>query len=645
MVRLTISQSSVDPTRGPRLFSGVASAGGINDTQWRSEVVLSNAAGAAADLFLEVIPRDQTNVVASMPLTLAPGETRHLPDLYAALGAPAGAGTLRLTGDALVWVRTFNQAAHGTFGLDVPGVSIDEGFQSGAPVLFLVNTPADAGKEFRSNLLVTNLEAKKVTFSLMAGAQVKTFDVEAGTFTQINGVGSWLGAPQGPAVLSVVANGRWFGLVTTVDPVLGDPTNVRGLAGTNRDTRVFAGVASAAGMNGTAWRSEAHLFNPRLAPQSVTLAIVPRGGSSVAMTTTIALGPLEMKRLPDVYAAVGAASGAGVLRVSGDVLTWIRTFNQGAKATFGTDVPEVAPGVGYGTGARVAFPVSSTADITTGFRSNFLVYNHESRAITCTFSAGGVSGTLEVPAGSFIQQDNLGAFLGLPSGQRLVEVSANGRWSAIVTAIDPYLGDPTTVLGLLTSPNPVPTGVGTTVGTGASATIGPAGGTLASPDGRLTLSVPAGAITAPTAFTVQPVTNLAWGGLGNAYRLGPDGTTFAKPVTVTFTPTPSDKSSTSLEGLGIGFQDGDGYWQWMSNATRDLTANRISVSTSHLSPWSLLSGRHRGRQSLLRTPQRHPGLACHDRRRPGGDFRLERRAQGPGQLRCPGQRHAQGLHV
>jgi hypothetical protein len=28
----------------------------------------------------------------------------------------------------------------------------------------------------------------------------------------------------------------------------------------------------------------------------------------------------------------------------------------------------------------------------------------------------------------------------------------------------------------------------------------------------------------------------------------------------------------------------------MSNATRDLTANRISVSTSHLSPWSLLSG-------------------------------------------------------
>ncbi len=578
------------PAPVTRLYSGVASAGGANNTAWRSEVVLANPGAAAVDLLLEIVPRDQQNVVSSTPLTLVAGETRHLPDLYAAMGAPSGAGTLRLTGDALAWVRTFNQAAQGTFGTDVPGVVTDGGFKAGLPVLFPINTPADSGKEFRSNLLVTNLESTKATFTVSAGTSVKTFDLEAGTFTQINGIGGWLGAAQGASVLSVVSTGRWSGLVTTIDPALGDPTSARGLATGTRDTRLFAGVASATGMNNTVWRSEAVLYNAGLSRQSVKLEIVPRGESAVAASTTLSLGPFELKSLPDVYAAVGAGSGAGVLRVTGDVLTWVRTFNQGAGATFGTDVPEVAPGVGYGVGASVAFPISSTADITTGFRSNFLVLNHESREITLTFSAGTVSGTLKVPASAFIQQSDLGAYLGLPPGQQMVKVSGTGRWSAIVTAIDPFLGDPTTVLGFLTGPNPVPTGVGAAIGGGSSAVIGSAGGSVASPDGRLTLSVPSGALAASKTITVQPVTNLAWGGLGNAYSLGPEGTAFAKPATISFALAAGDTSSVSLEGLGIGFQDVDGYWQWVPGATRDSGANRISVSTSHLSPWSLLTG-------------------------------------------------------
>jgi hypothetical protein len=62
-----------------------------------------------------------------------------------------------------------------------------------------------------------------------------------------------------------------------------------------------------------------------------------------------------------------------------------------------------------------------------------------------------------------------------------------------------------------------------------------AGGILISPDGILTIEVPAGALASAQTLTIQPITNQAPGGLGAAYRLGPEGQTFAVPVTLTFT--------------------------------------------------------------------------------------------------------------
>jgi len=582
---------------GTRLFSGVASAGGVNGTQWRSEVVLSNARAAASAVLLEIVPRNGTDVVASTTLTLGPGETRRLPDLYAAMGAPSGAGTLRVTGDALVWVRTYNQGASGTFGMDVPGVTESGGWAAGTSVLFPIQTPVDASREFRSNLLFTNLGTTRATLTLSAGAATRTVVVEPGTFSQIDGVGAWLGAPKGPSILSVVATGRWFGLVTSIDPVLGDPTGMRGQTTATHPTTVFPGVASAGGMNGTLWRSEARIYNPSATPRTVGLEILPRGGSSVAASSTLGLGPFEMKSLADVYAAVGAPSGAGALRVTGDVKTWVRTFNQGATATFGTDVPEVVPGVAYGAGAHVSFPVNATADVTTGFRSNFLVYNHEARDTTLTFVTAGSTKAVVVPAGSFVQQDNLGSYLGLPPGAAHVSVSADGRWSAIVTAIDPYLGDPTTVLGLLTTVNPVPTGPGVPAGALVSASIGAAGGSLTSSDGKLTLAVPAGALAATTTFTLQPFTNLAWGGIASAYEVSPGDVAFAAPARLTFRPAAGDLSSVSLRGIGIAQQDGDGYWYWTEGPAWDAAVPSVSVLLSRLGP-AISSGPTGGASAL-----------------------------------------------
>ena len=58
--------------------------------------------------------------------------------------------------------------------------------------------------------------------------------------------------------------------------------------------------------------------------------------------------------------------------------------------------------------------------------------------------------------------------------------------------------------------------------------IGSGGGTLTVPDAGLTISVPAGAVAYPTAFSVT-----ALAGRPVAYEFGPHGTKFAKSLTMT----------------------------------------------------------------------------------------------------------------
>ena len=52
----------------------------------------------------------------------------------------------------------------------------------------------------------------------------------AGADVQISNVGAWLGVPAGYATVTVRANGRWAGTVSTIDPFTGDPTTGIGIA-------------------------------------------------------------------------------------------------------------------------------------------------------------------------------------------------------------------------------------------------------------------------------------------------------------------------------------------------------------------------------------------------------------------------------
>lgn len=128
---------------------------------------------------------------------------------------------------------------------------------------------------------------------------------------------------------------------------------------------------------------------------------------------------------------------------------------------------------------------------------------------------------------------------------------------------------------------------GTPTGESVTRSIGPPGGTVTSADGRLSLIVPAGALAADTPISIQPITNTAASGVGGAWRLGPGGRTFARPVQLVFRYTGADLAGRSAANLGVAFQDPQGVWQAVRGVTLDTSAGTLTVATDHFSDWAL----------------------------------------------------------
>ena len=136
-------------------------------------------------------------------------------------------------------------------------------------------------------------------------------------------------------------------------------------------------------------------------------------------------------------------------------------------------------------------------------------------------------------------------------------------------------------------PPPAITPVGTPVGNPVSKIIGAAGGTLVSPDGRLELNIPSGALSSNTDISIQPVTNEAPGGIGLAYDLLPNGTKFSKLATFTFHYTKEELNDNFPYLLFIAYQDSSNGWR-ADQIQRDFdtVAKTVSLEISHFTIWA-----------------------------------------------------------
>jgi hypothetical protein len=126
-----------------------------------------------------------------------------------------------------------------------------------------------------------------------------------------------------------------------------------------------------------------------------------------------------------------------------------------------------------------------------------------------------------------------------------------------------------------------PTPVGTPKGSRVTKSIGPEGGTISSADGRITVTVSPKAVAEKMNFSIQPLTNMAPGGLGDAYRLEPSGRTFSIPVELTFKFTDDDVKDSAPEALTVAYQDTGGFWKRMGPPAIDKQKKTYSVSTTH----------------------------------------------------------------
>ncbi|MHB8873816.1 MAG: hypothetical protein ACYC8T_09050 [Myxococcaceae bacterium] len=137
---------------------------------------------------------------------------------------------------------------------------------------------------------------------------------------------------------------------------------------------------------------------------------------------------------------------------------------------------------------------------------------------------------------------------------------------------------------------PLVTERGTPAGQVALLSIGPSGGAVASADGLLSVTVPPGALGAASDVQVVPITNHAPGGRGDGYRLSPEGQTFSAPVTLTFHYSDAQLTGTAPEALGLAYQDEEGTWRSLKAVALDASAKTVSVTTTHFSDWSMVSG-------------------------------------------------------
>jgi hypothetical protein len=121
----------------------------------------------------------------------------------------------------------------------------------------------------------------------------------------------------------------------------------------------------------------------------------------------------------------------------------------------------------------------------------------------------------------------------------------------------------------------------------AQATIGPSGGSVASPDGVITVSIPPGALDHAVTFTIGATAAPLSGAVGPVFEVGPSGTRFAAPASVAIRYTPAELEGGTPSDLVVATVFG-GNWQALAAGLVDPATSTVSGETPHLSPFGLV---------------------------------------------------------
>jgi hypothetical protein len=122
----------------------------------------------------------------------------------------------------------------------------------------------------------------------------------------------------------------------------------------------------------------------------------------------------------------------------------------------------------------------------------------------------------------------------------------------------------------------------------ASAVVGTAGGTVMTADGALKVAIPAGALPADVTVTVTPTSAPGGGAVGTVYEIGPTGTQFSSPVTLSLHYDSANLNGASEGSLRVATFAG-GSWQILAGAAVDTSTKTVTGTTTHLSPYGIVA--------------------------------------------------------
>lgn len=132
--------------------------------------------------------------------------------------------------------------------------------------------------------------------------------------------------------------------------------------------------------------------------------------------------------------------------------------------------------------------------------------------------------------------------------------------------------------------NPVKRNTGAITGPAESKIIGSDGGTLQA--AGVQLIIPAGAVSEPVNFSIQPVENTLTGSSRAAYRFLPEHIEFKKPVTIVLAYDVAETAGTSADLLHLAYQDSAGYFHMVTETERNEAAYTLTAFTRHFSDWT-----------------------------------------------------------
>ncbi len=571
---------------------GTVNAGGLNNTRFVSDLAVTNPGSVPVLATISFIPANGTT---PKQVTLNAGETVVYRNVLDILWGTQGAGATQVASASplLIRARTYNTAVSGTYGVALPVFADDRLLDLGDTADSLwISQSADGSSGYRTNVAVVFPDAgggsATVTIYDADGGKLASQDysLDAPGFQQF-GVGSFAGAvPLGRAEV-VVTSGRAAGYSVVVDNVTGDSSlfTFEDLPAGFQDVLVN-GVARANGRNNTFFRTDGRFYNPGSTDATVSVAFHASQNTNPApLTATFTVSAGKIRDVVDVLdSLLGLPVGsAGALRFKSDASVAIlcRTSN--------VDPAGVNPGT-FGAQQKprqlLSFLMSADAEaVVTGIRQNATFRTNVGFAagpdgaaysLTLKSTSGATVATATGSLGPFgwtqPNVQDLFPSTTIPEDATLLVKVTSGSVDVFDSSIDNASGDPV-VTPIMPLRAEIP----------SSATIGPAGGSIRSLDGVLTLKVPAGALSAPVAIGLAQAPNDAPGGVGSGYDISPDGLAFAKPALLSLRYGPGGLDVPRVDGIALAFPVGT-TWAGLTGGRIDISARTLAIELSNTSP-------------------------------------------------------------